>query len=103
MNGEAVQPRPVVDAAAQETRTGRIIAAVAGVLALIPAMLIEFELIDWSGAQVAQYTVLLGALVVLANVMASNQTKANALKVEQEVTPIVSPQLTVVQPLQVKG
>ena len=100
MNDTAVQPRPVVDAAAVETRTGRIIAAVGALLAVLPATLIEFNAISWSGSQVAQYTVVLGLSIALANIFAGQQTKQNALAVEAQVTPIASPQLVKVVPLE---
>ncbi len=99
MNEVAAQPRPVVDAAATETRTGRIIAAVGAVLAALPAFLIGFEFITWNGERVAQYTLMLGLALALANVFAGQQTKQNALMVEAQVTPIASPQLTQTIPL----
>ena len=95
----ADQPRPVVDAAASETKVSRFIAAVGAILAAIPASLISFGAIDWTGEQVAQYTLMLGLFIGLANVFAGQQTKANAVKVEAQVTPIASPQLTQVVPL----
>lgn len=95
------QPRPVVDIAAIETRTGRIIAAVGALLAVLPATLLSFELISWNGEQVAQYTVVLGLSIALANVFAGQQTKQNALMVEAQVTPIASPQLMTTVPLMV--
>lgn len=97
------QPRPVVEAAATETKVSRIIAAVGAVLAAIPALLISFGVINWSGEQVAQYTLMLGLLIGLANVFAGQQTKANAVAVEAQVTPIASPQLTQVVPLAPNG
>lgn len=103
MNDVLDQPRPVVDAAATETRTGRIIAAVGALLAVIPATLIAFNAITWTGEQVAQYTVVLGLALALANVLAGQQTKANAIAVEAQVTPIASPQLTQVVPLEPTG
>lgn len=107
------QPRPVVDAAnevvnnaATETRTSRIIAAVAGVLGAVPAFLIAFEFIIWDAVRVAQYGTMLGLFVALALVIAGERTKANArvaaanaLVVEAQVTPIASPQLTKIVPL----
>jgi hypothetical protein len=99
MNDVPTQPRPVVDTAATETRTGRIIAAVGALLGAVPALLISFEVISWTGEQVAQYALFLGLLVGLANVLAGQQVKANALAVEAQVTPIASPQLTQVVPL----
>lgn len=101
MNGIPDQPRPVVDAAATETKTGRIIAAVSAVLAAIPATLIEFEVITWTAGQVAQYGVILGLGVALALVLAGEKTKQNALAVEAQVTPIASPQMTLIQPLSI--
>ena len=100
MNGTAEQPRPVVDAAATETRTGRIIAAGAALLGALPAALLEFELIVWDAGNVAQYGVILGLAVGLALVLAGERTKQNALAVEAQVTPIASPQLTKVVPLE---
>ncbi len=88
------QPRPVVDAATIETRTSRIIAAIAGILGALPATLISFEVITWSPQQVAQYGTLLGLIVALALVFAGQQTKANAIAVEAQVTPIASPMIT---------
>ena len=88
------QPRPVVDAAADETKTQRVIAAAAGVFGAVPALLISFDVITWTPEQVAQYGTFLGLLVALALVMSGQQTKANALRVEAQVTPIASPQLT---------
>jgi len=93
------QPRPVVEAAANETKTSRIIAAVGAILAAVPASLISFDVITWSGEQVAQYTLMLGLLIALANVFAGQQTKANAVAVEAQVTPISNPQLTQTVPL----
>ena len=93
------QPRPVVDAAADETKTSRVIAAVGAIFAAIPASLIAFGLLDWTGEEVAQYTLMLGLLIALANVFAGQQTKTNAIRVEAQVTPITSPQLTQVIPL----
>ncbi len=93
------QPRPVVDAAAVETRTGRIIAALAALFAAFPATAIEFEWMTWTAGQVAQYGVILGLAVALALVLAGEKTKQNALMVEAQVTPIASPQLTTIVPL----
>ena len=93
------QPRPVVDAAAEETKVSRIIAALGALFAALPASLIAFGVISWTGEQVAQYTVILGLTLALANVFAGQQTKANAVMVEAQVTPIASPQLTQVVPL----
>ena len=91
---EDTQPRPVVDAAANETRTSRIIAAVSGVLGVVPATLLSFDIINWTAEQVAQYGTTLGLFVALALVFAGQATKTNALRVESEVTPIASPMLT---------
>jgi hypothetical protein len=93
------QARPVVDAAAVETKVSRIIAAVGAILAAVPATLISFGVLNWTGEQVAQYTLMLGLIVGLANVFAGQQTKANAIAVEAQVTPIANPQLTQVVPL----
>jgi hypothetical protein len=93
------QPRPVVDAAANETKTSRVIAAVGAILAAIPATLIAFGAITWTAEQVAQYTLMLGLAIGLANVFAGQQTKTNAIKVESQVTPISNPQLTQTVPL----
>ena len=95
----AEQPRPVVDAAADETKTSRVIAAVGAILAALPASLIAFGVIDWDGERVAQYTLMLGLAIGLANVFAGQQTKVNAIRVEAQVTPVASPQLTQVVPL----
>ena len=99
MNDTAAQPRPVVDAAAIETRTGRIIAAVAALFGALPAALLEFEIMVWDAGNVAQYGVILGLSVGLALVLAGEKTKQNALMVEAQVTPIASPQLTTTVPL----
>ena len=97
------QPRPVVDAAATETKTSRIIAAVAGVIGVVPATLLSFDLITWTAEQVAQYGTTLGLFVALALVFAGQQTKANALRVESEVTPVASPRLIQVVELSPNG
>ena len=94
MTTETPQPRPVVDAAATETKTSRVIAAVAGLLGVVPATLLSFDIITWTAEQVAQYATTLGLLVALALVFAGQQTKANALRVESEVTPVANPMLT---------
>ncbi len=93
------QPRPVVDAAATETRTGRVIAAVAALFGALPAFLIEFGWITPTPGQIAQYGVMLGLVVGLALVLAGEKTKQNALMVEAQVTPIASPRLTTTVPL----
>ena len=97
------QPRPVVDAAATETKVSRIIAALGALFAALPASLIAFGAISWTGEQVAQYTVILGLSLALANVFAGQQTKQNAIMVEAQVTPIANPQLTQVVPLIANG
>ena len=99
----AEQSRPVVDAAADETKTSRVIAAVGAILAAIPATLIAFGAITWTAEQVAQYTLMLGLAIGLANVFAGQQTKTNAIRVEAQVTPIANPQLTQVVPLVADG
>ena len=103
MTTETPQSRPVVDAAATETKTSRIIAAVAGVLGVVPATLLSFDLINWTAEQVAQYGTTLGLFVALALVFAGQQTKANALRVESEVTPVDNPMLTQVVKLVANG
>ena len=93
------QPRPVVDTAAVETRTGRVIAAVAALFGALPAFLMEFGWITPTPGQIGQYGVMLGLVVGLALVLAGEKTKQNALMVEAQVTPIASPRLTTTVPL----
>ncbi len=85
------QPRPVVDRAATQTRRQEIIAAVFLVLAAIPAIILVFAPEALTAAQVSGITVFLGVLMSASLVIFGRQDLTAALKVEVEVTPMISP------------
>lgn len=85
------QPRPVVDAAADQKRRGDIIGAIALVLGGIPALILLFSAEALTAVQVAGITAFLGLLTSAAMVLFARADLKTALAVETQVTPVMSP------------
>jgi len=85
------QPRPVVDAAANQKRRGDIIGAIALVLGGVPALILLFDMDALTAAQVSGITLFLGLLTTAAMVLFARQDLKTALNVETQVTPVASP------------
>lgn len=75
------QPRPVVNAS-------RWVAGIASILGAVPAFLLAFEIIVWTGEQVGAYGAFLGVVVGGVSLILGQNAEA-------QVTPISSPQTLV--------
>lgn len=71
------RPRPVMVAA-------RIVGGVVAIANAIPPLLIEFNVIDWTVAQLGQYVIFLNVVVGAASLMLGT-------RVESRVTPVADP------------
>lgn len=85
------QPRPVVTAAQEQNTRSKWVGAVTAVLGALPALLIAFEVIAWSGEQIAAYTAFLGVASGAVSLATGASDVKTALAVEATVTPVASP------------
>lgn len=85
------QPRLVVDAAQSQNTRAKWIGAIAAVLGALPAFLLAFAVIDWSGEQIAAYTAFLGVTTGAVSFALGASDVKTALQVESQVTPVESP------------
>lgn len=98
---EELQPtalRPVVDAAASETRNQRIVAALLGLIVFVPNILTSFNIYTFNPDQLRDFTQFATLVAAAVLVFMAENTKTTALYVETQVTSTFEPVKTTTTP-----